>query len=58
LLKGKEGILRVKGRAEFDIPNVDEGKHEIQSRGEGFEDREKIRIERMPLVFLETDKPI
>ena len=64
LFKGKDEILRVeervegKGRIEFEVPNVEEGEYEIQVKGEGFEDRAKIRIERSFLVFLETDKPI
>ncbi len=64
LLKGGEKILQVKERVEgkerieFDVPNVEEGEYEIQIKGQGFEDRAKIRIERRPLIFLETDKPI
>lgn len=64
LFKGKERILHVeeriegKGRIEFEVPSVEEGEYEIQVRGQGFEDKAKVRIERRPLVFLETDKPI
>jgi len=64
LLKDGQQLVRVeeeiegKGTIQFDVPDVDEGEYEIRIRGEGFEDQTEVRIERNPLIFLETDKPI
>jgi len=64
LLKDGERVLRVagdingKGTIQFEVPDVEEGEYEIRVKGEGFEDKAKVRIEKNFLVFLETDKPI
>jgi CD109 antigen len=64
LLKDGQQLVRVeeeiegKGTIQFDVPDVEEGEYEIRIRGEGFEDQADVRIERNPLIFLETDKPI
>ena len=64
LLKDGERVLRVagniygKGTIRFEVPDVEEGEYEIRVKGEGFEDKAKIRIEKNFLIFLETDKPI
>ncbi len=47
-----------KGTIEIDIPDVEEGRYEIQVKGTGFEDKASVRVEKSFLVFLETDKPI
>ncbi|MCX6003811.1 MAG: MG2 domain-containing protein [Chloroflexi bacterium] len=46
------------GTVTLDIPEVEEGKYEIQVKGTGFEDKASVSIEKSFLVFVETDKPI
>ena len=64
LLSDGQEVLRVeggidgKGTIQFDVPDVEEGEYTIRIRGQGFEDQAEVRIERSPLIFLETDKPI
>jgi CD109 antigen len=47
-----------KGRIEIDIPDLEEGQYEIRVKGDRFEDKASIGVEKNSLVFLETDKPI
>ncbi|MEE9583321.1 MAG: MG2 domain-containing protein, partial [Dehalococcoidales bacterium] len=64
LLKQGEEILKVKknisgkGTIDFDIPDIEEGDYEIRVKGNGFEDKAPVRVEKSFLIFLETDKPI
>lgn len=64
LLKDGESLVQAserikgKGRVEFEVPNVAEGEYVIRVKGETFDDRAKIRIEKTTLIFVETDKPI
>ncbi|MCJ7522003.1 MAG: MG2 domain-containing protein, partial [Dehalococcoidia bacterium] len=64
LLSDGQEVLRVdggidgKGTIQFDVPDIEEGEYTIRIRGQGFEDQAEVRIERSPLIFLETDKPI
>ena len=60
---GKEVVrvrerIKGKGRIEIDIPDVEEGKYELQIKGNGFEDKAEVRVEKSFLIFAETDKPI
>lgn len=57
ILSVKEGI-EGKGKIEIDIPDVEAGGYEILVKGNGFEDKAPVRVEKSFLVFLETDKPI
>ena len=57
ILRVKESI-KGKGKVEIDIPDIEEGEYEILVKGNGFEDRAPVRVEKSFLVFLETDKPI
>ncbi len=64
LLQGSSEI--VKSNATIDgqgvvvvaVPDVDEGEYTIVVKGTGFEQRTPVRIDRTPVLFLETDKPI
>jgi len=64
LLKGNEEIARTtgnikgKGTIEIEVPDVAEGQYQVQVKGDGFEDKATVRVEKSLLVFLETDKPI
>ncbi len=64
LLKSGETIVREqgsidgKGVIELAIPDVEEGDYEIMVKGNGFEDKASVRVERSLLIFLESDKPI
>jgi len=53
-----EGTIKGKGTIQFQVPDVEEGNYEIVVKGEGFEDRASVAVERSFLIFLETDKPI
>jgi CD109 antigen len=57
IVEAKENI-QGKGTVVLDIPDIEEGEYEIRLKGNGFEDRAPVRVERSFLVFLETDKPI
>jgi CD109 antigen len=47
-----------KGTIELAIPQVDDGKYEIQVKGGAFSDKATIQVEKSFVVFVETDKPI
>jgi CD109 antigen len=47
-----------KGTVTLDIPDVADGKYEIQVKGGAFSDKAEIDVEKSFLVFVETDKPI
>ncbi len=47
-----------KGTISLDIPEVADGKYEIQIKGSAFSDEADINVENSFLVFVETDKPI
>lgn len=47
-----------KGTVSLDIPNVADGKYEIQVKGGAFTDKASISVEKSFLAFVETDKPI
>ena len=47
-----------KGTVSLDIPEVADGKYEIQVKGSAFSDKASINVENSFLVFVETDKPI
>jgi CD109 antigen len=47
-----------KGTVNLDIPEVADGKYEIQVKGGAFADKAEINVEKSYLVFVETDKPI
>jgi CD109 antigen len=55
---GASRTIQGKGSVVLDIPDVEEGEYEIRLKGNGFEDRTTVRVERSFLVFVETDKPI
>jgi CD109 antigen len=61
--EGKE-IVKVKKRIDgkgiipVNIPPVEEGEYEIRIKGDGFEDRARVRVENSFIIFVETDKPI
>ena len=61
--EGKE-IVKVKKRIHgkgiipVNIPHVEEGEYEIWIKGDGFEDRARVRVENSFIIFVETDKPI
>jgi len=50
--------IKGKGTIEIDIPDIAEGQYQVQVKGEDFEDRATVVVEKSLLVFLETDKPI
>ena len=50
--------IKGKGTIEIDVPDVAEGQYQVQVKGEGFEDKATVVVEKSLLVFLETDKPI
>jgi len=64
LLKDEEVIARAsdnvngKGTIELDIPDIEDGEYEIMVKGNGFEDKAAVRVEKSQLLFLESDKPI
>ncbi len=64
LLKDGREVVRAtksikgKGTIEIDIPDTEEGQYQIQVKGEGFEDKASVTVDKTFLVFLETDKPI
>jgi CD109 antigen len=63
LKEGKEIVsvkknIKGKGTIEVDIPDIEEGEYEILVKGNGFEDKAPVRVEKSLLVFLESDKPI
>lgn len=47
-----------KGVASLPVPSVPPGEYRLEIEGPGFHDQASVKIERMALVFLETDKPI
>ncbi len=47
-----------KGTVSLDIPEVADGKYEIQIKGSAFSDKADINVANSFLVFIETDKPI
>ncbi len=47
-----------KGTVTLDIPEVADGKYEIQVKGGAFSDKAEINVEKSFMVFVETDKPI
>lgn len=53
-----QGSIDGKGIIELDIPEVEDGDYEISLKGNGFEDKAMVRVEKSRLLFLETDKPI
>jgi len=63
LKEGKEIVkakadIKGKGEIEIDIPDIEEGDYEIRVKGNGFDDKAPVRVEKRFLVFVETDKPI
>ena len=54
----KQGTIDGKGIIELAIPDVEEGEYEILVKGNGFEDKASVRVEKSLLIFLESDKPI
>lgn len=46
------------GTISLDVPRLDDGKYEIQVKGNGFQDKTAVTVENGFLVFVETDKPI
>jgi CD109 antigen len=53
-----EQTIDGRGIISLDIPEVADGKYEIQVRGGAFSDEAEINVENSFLVFVETDKPI
>jgi len=51
-------VVDGKGTVSLDIPQVADGKYEIQVKGGAFSDNASISVEKSFLVFVETDKPI
>ncbi|MDD4873448.1 MAG: MG2 domain-containing protein [Dehalococcoidales bacterium] len=47
-----------KGTIALEIPDIAEGDYEIQIKGDGFEDKATVKVEKTFLTFLYTDKPI
>lgn len=47
-----------KGTVDLAIPDVEPGAYEVQLKGNGFDAKTPVRIERDFLIFLQTDKPI
>ncbi|TFH34999.1 MAG: alpha-2-macroglobulin, partial [Dehalococcoidia bacterium] len=64
LLQGSREIAKSnatvdgKGVVVMAVPDVDEGEYTVVVKGTGFEQRTPVRIDRTPVLFLETDKPI
>ncbi len=64
LLKAGETVVREqgsidgKGVIELAIPDIEEGEYEILVKGNDFEDKASVRVEKSLLIFLESDKPI
>jgi CD109 antigen len=64
LLKDKEVLVKTsgningKGTIELDIPDIEDGDYEILVKGNGFEDKAAVKVEKSQLLFLESDKPI
>jgi CD109 antigen len=46
------------GTISLNVPRLDDGKYEIQVKGNGFQDKTAVSVENGFLVFVETDKPI
>jgi len=57
-LASAAGNIKGKGTIQFQVPDVEEGEYEISIKGEGFEDKAAVSVERSYLIFVETDKPI
>ena len=47
-----------KGTVDLVIPDIEPGDYEVRLKGNGFDARTPVRIERDFLIFLQTDKPI
>jgi CD109 antigen len=47
-----------KGTVSLDIPEVADGKYELQVKSSAFTDKATVSVEKSFLVFVETDKPI
>lgn len=64
LLSDGEEILRVEkkvdgmGTISLEIPDIEDGDYEIVVKGNGFEDKAAVKVEKSFLTFIETDKPI
>ena len=64
LLKDGKQVLQVaqqisgKGIINFKVPPTAEGSYVLSVKGSGFEDKAQVTIEKISLIFLETDKPI
>jgi len=52
------GLIQGSGDVVIDVPKLEEGDYEIQVAGDGFQQRQPVRVEDGTLVFVETDKPI
>jgi len=57
-IAGTEQVVDGKGTVTLDIPEVADGKYEIEVKGGAFSDKAEINVEKSYLVFVETDKPI
>jgi CD109 antigen len=53
-----EKSINGKGTISLEVPDVEDGEYEILVRGNDFEDKATVKIEKSFLTFLETDKPI
>ena len=64
LLKENETVVRErgsidgKGVIELNVPDIEEGDYEILVKGNGFEDKAPVRVEKSRLIFVDSDKPI
>jgi CD109 antigen len=55
---GTKQVVDGSGTVMLNIPDVTDGKYDLQIKGGAFTDKATIQIEKSYVVFIETDKPI